>query len=100
MGLFAPRRVSQADVTDEDSSRWGVDKFVADSQFKAYPEGLQKELDELQVTQPFRLFPNGSVKTNMYFKPQMSGYFTVDLRVVDKGGLSDTAKLRVGQDKD
>ena len=82
-------------MTDEDSGKNGVGKFVATSPFTASPQALVDELEQLQVSEPFKLFPNGSVKTNMYFKPQMSGYFTVNLMVVDTGGLNDTAKLRV-----
>ncbi|XP_059167286.1 cadherin-23-like isoform X3 [Physella acuta] len=83
------------DVEDKDSSRWGVDYFNATSAFTAHPEALKNELLGLGVIEPFKLFPNGSVKTNMYFKPQMTGFFTVDLVVYDKGGLYDTAKLRI-----
>ncbi|GFO23560.1 cadherin-23, partial [Plakobranchus ocellatus] len=85
----------RADVTDGDSAKWGVDRFETETAFQAYPLALRDELDQLQVTEPFRVFPNGSVKTNMYFKPQMSGYFSVQLRVLDKGGRSDTASLRI-----
>lgn len=81
---------------DADSSRWGVDYFVATSNFTASPDALKQEIEGLGVIEPFKLFSNGSLKTNMYFQPQMSGFFLVDLKVFDKGGLSDSTKLRVG----
>ncbi|CAL1529751.1 unnamed protein product, partial [Lymnaea stagnalis] len=87
--------VLQDDVEDKDTERWGVDFFNATSPFRAYPDVLKNELEGLGVTEPFKLFNNGSLKTNMYFKPQMSGFFMVDLQVTDKGGLSDTARLRI-----
>ncbi|CAG5135838.1 unnamed protein product, partial [Candidula unifasciata] len=82
-------------VADPDSPRWGVDYFIATSNFTANPEALKQEIEGLGIVEPFKLFRNGSVKTNMYFQPQMSGSFLVDLKVFDKGGLWDSAKLRI-----
>ncbi|XP_035824585.1 cadherin-23 [Aplysia californica] len=83
------------DVEDKDTALWGIDYFEITSEFEAHPAALKKELEDLGVKEPFKLFRNGSVKTNMYFKPQMSGFFTVNLRVYDKGRLYDDARLRI-----
>ncbi|XP_055876010.1 cadherin-23-like isoform X3 [Biomphalaria glabrata] len=82
-------------VEDRDSERWGVDFFNSTSNFVAHPDNLNQELLNLGIIEPFKLFSNGSIKTNMYFKTQMSGFFTVGLKVSDKGGLTDTATLRI-----
>ncbi|KAH9494388.1 hypothetical protein Btru_021753, partial [Bulinus truncatus] len=82
-------------VEDKDTERWGVDYFNATSDYVAHPDNLKQELVGLGILEPFKLFSNGSIKTNMYFKTQMSGFFTVLVKVSDKGGLTDTATLRI-----
>ena len=36
--------------------------------------------NEKQVTDPFIVFPNGTVKTNTYFPADMYGYFLIQVR--------------------
>ena len=72
-----------------------MERFEKTSDFEAYPAELQREIEKMDVENPFQLFRNGSIKTNMFFKPQMSGYFTVDVQVFDFGGKYDNATLRV-----
>ncbi|XP_076454243.1 cadherin-23-like isoform X3 [Babylonia areolata] len=83
------------EANDKDTDKWGVSHFVNLTAFQAYPAQLARELQDLRVTAPFRLFPNGSVQVNTYFNADMSGYFIVSVRVLDKGGLSDDAELRI-----
>ena len=83
-------------MVDEDTEQWGVARFTNLTAFQAYPLHLSQALADMKVDSPFTLFPNGSVKVNTYFNADMSGYFIVTVRVVDKGGLSDEAQLRVG----
>ena len=44
---------------------------------------------------PFRLFPNGTIKTNTYFKSDIYGYFVMDVKVKDQEGKFDTAQVKV-----
>ena len=83
-------------MIDNDTEEWGVARFTNLTAFEAHPRQLAQELAGMKVSSPFILFPNGSVKVNTYFNADMSGYFIVTVRVVDKGGLSDDADLRVG----
>jgi hypothetical protein len=85
----------QDDVHDADTAEWGVERFDNLTQFLASPARLAQELEAIGVNSPFVLFPNGSVKVNTYFNADMSGYFIVNVRVRDKGGLTDEAQLRV-----
>ncbi|XP_067673633.1 cadherin-23-like isoform X2 [Haliotis asinina] len=83
------------EVTDKDSRTWGVNRFDQSGSIGVEPEELRNELAEMGVDKPFLLFPNGSLKTNTYFKPTMFGSFLLNLVVYDKGGLNDTAQLRI-----
>ena len=83
-------------MVDEDTEQWGVARFVNLTAFDAHPRQLSQALADMRVDSPFTLFPNGSVKVNTYFNADMSGFFIVTVRVIDKGGLSDEAQLRVG----
>lgn len=85
----------QDEVSDADSDQWGINRFENTTAFTAQPEALVQELAASGINTPFILFSNGSIKTNMYFKADMSGYFSVGLKVYDKGGFSATATLRV-----
>ncbi|XP_070186164.1 cadherin-23-like isoform X3 [Littorina saxatilis] len=83
------------EVIDYDTETWGVSRFTNLTEFEAHPPRLATELADMNVGSPFTLFPNGSVKVNTYFNADMSGFFTVNVRVIDKGGLSDDALLRI-----
>lgn len=82
-------------MTDKDSRTWGVNKFDLSGNIGIEPEALRNELAEMGVDKPFLVFPNGSLKTNTYFKPTMFGSFLLNLAVYDKGGLNDSAQLKV-----
>ncbi|KAL8591925.1 hypothetical protein ACOMHN_039978 [Nucella lapillus] len=83
------------EVVDKDTDQWGVSRFVNLTAFQAHPTQLARELRDLGVTSPFKLYSNGSVQVNTYFNADMSGFFIVSVRVIDKGGLSDDAELRI-----
>ncbi|XP_050394981.1 cadherin-23 isoform X6 [Patella vulgata] len=79
------------EVIDADSNAYGINQFSLIS-IDIQPEELRNELDG-QV--PFVLFPNGTVKTNTYFRSTMFGYFILSLVASDKGNKNDTANLRI-----
>nr|KAG5714955.1 hypothetical protein BaRGS_000443 [Batillaria attramentaria] len=84
------------EVSDADSTLWGVaDRFENLTAFEPHPKELADALVDMGVNTPFRLFPNGSVKVNTYFNADMSGYFSVRVKAVDKGGRSAEAQLRI-----
>ncbi|XP_046351403.2 cadherin-23-like isoform X2 [Haliotis rufescens] len=85
----------KTEVTDKDSRTWGVNKFDLSGNIGIEPEALRNELAEMGVDKPFLVFPNGSLKTNTYFKPTMFGSFLLNLAVYDKGGLNDSAQLKI-----
>ncbi len=87
----------QSEVSDDDTRMWGVNKFNISGDVIIKPDALRNELAEMGVDKPFLVFPNGSLKTNTYFKPTMFGSFLLNLAVYDRGGLNDTAQLRVSR---
>jgi len=36
--------------------------------------------EKLSTTEPFKVFKNGTVATNVYFKPNMYGYFLIHVQ--------------------
>lgn len=61
------------------------------SSFTSDPDSLLSSVG----AEPFKLFPNGTIKTNTYFKSDIYGYFIMIVKVKDAQGNSDLAEVKV-----
>ncbi|KAK3090257.1 hypothetical protein FSP39_010440 [Pinctada imbricata] len=78
------------DVTDPDIGNNSVHSYVLSS-FTSDPDTLLSSVG----AEPFKLFPNGTIKTNTYFKSDIYGYFIMIVKVKDTHGNSDTAEVKI-----
>lgn len=84
----------QNEVIDPDLGDNKIHTFVGSDWIQIYPEQLNKTIKSLG-RKPFILFPNGTVKTNIYFQSNMFGFFNWSINAMDKDGHSTSATLRV-----
>ncbi|KAK3582014.1 hypothetical protein CHS0354_039681 [Potamilus streckersoni] len=69
----------QEEVRDKDEQK---NVTFETNDIQIYPESLRNQINQ-QVRDPFLVLKNGSVKTNTYFKSDMSGYFLINISAVE-----------------
>ncbi|KAL3875780.1 hypothetical protein ACJMK2_033697 [Sinanodonta woodiana] len=69
----------QEEVRDKDEQK---NVTFETNEIQIYPEALRNQINQ-QVRDPFLVLKNGSVKTNTYFKSDMSGYFLINVSAIE-----------------
>lgn len=78
-------------ITDKDTpvNRKNMFKSLSITPVLENGEGLDT------TREPFLVSVNGSISTNIHFRPNLLGYFLLKVMAYDTDGMNDTADVRV-----